>query len=214
MADIPQNSSYDTADPSAGFQNVFKSVMKRNEQDIASGALAPTTSPSPKSVDTSQWSGLGQQVQSSASTPPTAGSYNPAQEPSELKAIGPVTTPYGGKTKFEGFHPGVDVAGPMGTPIKAFVPGTVTAVRNGQRQGGPDYGNYVIVTDAQGDQHRYSHLLGAYVKVGQKVNQGEQLGALGNSGQTYSTHGGTGAHLDYRIKDAYGKYINPFRFLS
>ena len=214
MADIPQNQSYDQSDPNAGFEQAFRSVMARNEQDIASGARTPTTSPSPKAVDTSQWSGLGSQVQSAASTQPTAGAYNPSKEPSELAAIGPITTPYGGQTKYEGFHHGVDVAGPMGTPIKAFVPGTVTAVRNGVRQGGPDYGNFVIVTDAQGNQHRYSHLLGAYVKVGQQIQKGQELGPEGNTGQTYSAHGGTGAHLDYRIKNAYGKYINPFSFLS
>ena len=36
----------------------------------------------------------------------------------------------------------------------------------------------------------------------------------GNSGQTYSTTGGTGAHVDYRVRDAYQKYIDPARFLK
>jgi replicative DNA helicase Mcm len=36
----------------------------------------------------------------------------------------------------------------------------------------------------------------------------------GNSGSTYSTKGGDGTHLDYRIVDKYNQYVNPYEFLS
>jgi murein DD-endopeptidase MepM/ murein hydrolase activator NlpD len=50
--------------------------------------------------------------------------------------------------------------------------------------------------------------------VGQSVNKGQQIGSMGNTGQTYSLSGGTGSHLDYRIVDMYGKYVNPYKFIS
>jgi len=46
-------------------------------------------------------------------------------------SLGTVTTPYGGMTKYEGFHKGVDVANKKGTPIPAFASGVVTKVMNG-----------------------------------------------------------------------------------
>jgi replicative DNA helicase Mcm len=36
----------------------------------------------------------------------------------------------------------------------------------------------------------------------------------GNSGSTYSTSGGTGSHLDLRIRNAYGKLVDPLSFLK
>lgn len=128
---------------------------------------------------------------------------------------GPVTTPYGGSTKFEKFHPGIDIAEPIGTPVGAMAPGVVTSVSTGKKQGDPGYGNYVVVTDQYGGQHRYSHLAKAYVPVGTPVTKGMVIGAIGNTGSTYSPSGkGNGAHLDYRIMDAFRKYVNPSTYLS
>jgi len=128
---------------------------------------------------------------------------------------GPVTTQYGGSTRYEKFHPGIDIAKPMGTPVGAFTPGTVTGVSMGKKQGDPGYGNYVVVTDQYGGQHRYSHLARTYVPIGTQVTKGMVLGTVGNTGQTYSPSGkGTGVHLDYRILDAYKKYINPSSYLA
>jgi len=127
--------------------------------------------------------------------------------------LGPVTTPYGGSTRYEKFHPGIDIAGAIGTPVSAYATGRVTKIVTGMRQGSPGFGNYVVVTDPKGNQHRYSHLQNAYVNMGQQVNPGQNIGTMGNTGQTYSLHGGTGSHLDYRIVDLYGKYINPNRYI-
>lgn len=133
-----------------------------------------------------------------------------------FKNLGTLTTPYMGSTKFESAHPGVDLAAAPETPIPAVAPGTVTDVRTGQVQGSPDFGNYVIVTDAQGNKFRYSHLSSKYVpiKVGQQINAGDILGGMGNSGQTYSNSGGTGTHLDLRIKNLYDQYVDPMKYLG
>ena len=147
-------------------------------------------------------------------------SNTPDQKYANLKGmkfedLGVRTTPYGGSTRVENVHPGIDIANKIGTPIPAFTGGVVSQVVDGKKQdmkGG--YGNYVIVTDPNGNQHRYSHLSGDFVQVGQKVTQGQKIGEMGNTGAAYSTSGGTGSHLDYRIKSAAGKYLNPNSYID
>jgi len=129
--------------------------------------------------------------------------------------LGTISTPYGGSTRYEKFHPGVDIANKIGTPINAFAGGKVTEVDTGFKQGDKGFGNRVIVQDAQGNKHFYSHLYKSYVKVGDIVNPGSLLGQMGATGQTYSLSGtGTGSHLDYRVSDAWNKYMNPMAFLN
>lgn len=132
-----------------------------------------------------------------------------------LTKLGVITTPYGGGTTQEPVSPGVDIANKIGTPIPSTTKGTVTEVSYGHAPKENNYGNYVIVTDPQGNKHRYSHLHKGYVQVGQKVNAGQKIGELGNTGATYSASGkGDGANLDYRIVSAYGKYVNPMTYLK
>ena len=137
---------------------------------------------------------------------------------SALNKLGTITTPYGGSTRYEGNHPAVDyvVPGDIGGQVvaPANLSGTVTQVRTGQVQGGPDFGNYVIVKDAQGNSWRFSHLANNYVQVGSQVTPGTVLGAQGNTGQTYSRSGGSGAHTDLRIRDLYNKYVNPSNLIG
>lgn len=168
-------------------------------------SLVPKPQRSPKAFDVNAYQGLGSgSMGTDASTP----QFTPAS----FKNLGTITTPYGGQTRFEAQHPAVDIANKIGTPIPSFVSGTVTDVAQGKRQGDKGYGNYVVVTDAQGNKHRYSHLNKAFVRIGEKVQRGRTIGQMGNTGSTYSQHGGTGSHLDYRIMDAYNKYVNPMRF--
>lgn len=132
----------------------------------------------------------------------------------KLSDFGVVTTPFKGSTKFEKVHPAIDIANKKGTPIPAFTPGVITEVVLGKKQGDKGYGNYVVVTDPQGNQHRYSHLHNAYVQVGQRVAPGQVLGGMGSTGSVYSLSGGDGTHLDYRVKNAANKYIDPNLFLK
>jgi len=140
---------------------------------------------------------------------------NTAQNYEEFKKLGAMTTQYGGSTNYEEFHPGVDLAAPTGTEVPAFAEGKVTDVRTGVgKTTSPSFGNYVIVTDPSGAKHRYSHLSQSWVKVGDTVTQGQKLGAIGATGSVYSQSGGDPSHLDYRIMDAYNKYVNPSQYLA
>ena len=174
-------------------------------------ALPPKVSP--KAVDISQYQNVADTVSRSTPQQAPAGSNNGFQEGANV-GLGTVTTPYGGGTRFESFHPGIDIANSIGTAIKAFTPGVVTEVDTGYKQGDKGTGNSIVIRDAQGNLQRYSHLYGTYVKVGQEVGQGTEIGTMGNSGSTYSLSGGTGSHLDYRVKNIYGKYINPTGFIK
>jgi len=130
-----------------------------------------------------------------------------------LSNIGKVTTPFGGKTAYENQHMGVDVANAKGTPIPAFADGVVTAVQNGYKNGDNGYGNSVIVTDKNGDKHRYSHLHKSYVSPGQRVGKGQPIAQMGDSGSSYSPSGGDSSHLDYRVVDQYNRYKNPLTYV-
>ena len=127
----------------------------------------------------------------------------------KLKRLGNLTTGYGGETRTEAVHKGVDVANASGTPIPNMAKGIVTAIKTGQVQGSKGYGNSVIIKTKNGDSYRYSHLRDVLVKPGQKVPEGKKIGTMGDSGNTYSPTGGDGSHLDLRILDAYGKYRDP-----
>jgi murein DD-endopeptidase MepM/ murein hydrolase activator NlpD len=177
------------------YSGVIDSAMKLGK------SFAPFKAQSKKAVDLSKFQNVSN----------VAGNY---RTPSSFKQLGAITTPYGGSTKFEGSHPGIDIANKIGTPISAFTGGTVIDVQGGFKQGDQGFGNSVIIKDSQGNMVRYSHLHNAYVKVGQQINPGAVIGSMGNSGSTYSTSGGTGSHLDLRIKDAQGNYLDPNKYLS
>jgi murein DD-endopeptidase MepM/ murein hydrolase activator NlpD len=148
--------------------------------------------------------------------PPTTTSNWVTDQGADLSKLGVVTTPFGGSTVSsnnprggEHRHPGVDVASKRGTPIPALRSGTVTEVARGRKQGDAGYGNYVVVTDYKGNKWRYSHLADTWVQVGQRVRAGQNIAPMGNSGNTFSNHGGDGTHLDLRILNAQGQLIDP-----
>jgi len=127
-----------------------------------------------------------------------------------LKNLWALTTNYWESTKYEKFHPGIDVANKIWTPIPSFSGGTVERIENNKTW----FGNSVIVKDPSWNELRYSHLKQAYVKPGQNLNKWAEIGLMWNSWSTYSTSGWTWSHLDLRIKNAYKKYVNPFTYLN
>lgn len=129
--------------------------------------------------------------------------------------LGNMTVPFGGKTEQEDFHPGIDYANQMGTPIPATVDGTIVKAESGHKQGDNNFGNTVEIKDQNGDVHQFHHLQKIGVKPGQLVRKGEVVATMGNTGATYSQSGkGDGTHLDYRIVTAYGKYKDPTPYLN
>lgn len=90
----------------------------------------------------------------------------------------------------------IDIAVPVGTPIVAADGGSVTyAGAMGT------YGNVVFIAHGAG-QTRYAHLSRIAVSVGQKVSQGQVIGASGNTGAS------TGPHLHFEINHN-GRWTYP-----
>jgi LysM repeat protein len=113
-------------------------------------------------------------------------------------AFGPRNDPFTGVRRF---HNGIDIAGPVGTPVLAAMAGKV--VKIGVH---PSYGRYVIMSHASGYQSWYAHLNKPLVASGTTVAQGEIIGEMGNTG--YST----GPHLHFSIFKN-GSPVDPMRFL-
>jgi murein DD-endopeptidase MepM/ murein hydrolase activator NlpD len=96
-------------------------------------------------------------------------------------------------------HRGVDYRAAYGTPVRAVAPGTVIAA--GWAGGA---GRRVVIRHASGYESAYFHLsaFAPGLSVGDKVEQGTQVGRVGNSGTV------TGTHLHYELKKN-GQHINP-----
>lgn len=99
-------------------------------------------------------------------------------------------------------HAGVDIPGPVGTPIYATADGIVGRA---QRLGG--YGNYIEVEHGQGIQTRYGHLSAIHVKPNERVRRGQLIGSMGSTGRS------TGSHLHYEVR-LDGRAVNPLPFLQ
>lgn len=132
-----------------------------------------------------------------------------------MTKLGVITTPPEGQVAQGEQHPGIDIANVKGTPIPAFKEGVVVRSENGHQQGEPNGGNVVWVRDPQGNIHQYNHLNRTLVRPGQRVAADQQIGEMGNSGNSVSKSGlGDGVHLDYRITNAYNKYKSPMMYMK
>jgi len=117
----------------------------------------------------------------------------------------PVLTPDGPSNKN---HNGIDIApsipGTTGQDVKASAKGKVTSVETDNESG---YGTTVTISHPDGNTSRYSHLDSTTVEVGQNVGQSDVVGTLGNTGKSQK------AHLDFRVTDENGNYIDPLTLL-
>jgi murein DD-endopeptidase MepM/ murein hydrolase activator NlpD len=116
-------------------------------------------------------------------------------------AKGVLTSGYG--RRWGRMHRGIDIAAPIGTPIVAAAPGEV--IFAGWNAGG--YGNLVKVRHDDGSVTFYAHNSRIFVRLGQKVNQGEPISAMGSTG--YST----GPHLHFEIRPNGKSAANPIAYL-
>jgi murein DD-endopeptidase MepM/ murein hydrolase activator NlpD len=115
-------------------------------------------------------------------------------------ALGTVTSGFGWRPRE--FHTGIDVAAPLGEPVRAADAGTVVQV-NSTRWG---YGKLVLIDHGAGRVRTlYGHLSAFLVQVGQVVEAGQVIGYVGNTGRS------TGPHLHFEIM-VDGKHQDPIGF--
>ncbi|MFA1822172.1 peptidoglycan DD-metalloendopeptidase family protein [Virgibacillus oceani] len=118
-------------------------------------------------------------------------------------ASGTFTSDFGNRTHpvygTQRLHGGVDIAAPIGTPVKAAASGVVSSAGT---MGG--FGNAILITHTIGGQTYttlYAHLNSISVSAGQTVSQGQNIGEMGNTGVS------TGPHLHFEVHP--GGYKNP-----
>jgi murein DD-endopeptidase MepM/ murein hydrolase activator NlpD len=116
-------------------------------------------------------------------------------------AQGVFTSGYG--WRWGRMHRGIDIAGPVGTPIVAAAPGVV--VRSGWNSGG--YGNLVDIRHPDGSLTRYAHNSRLLVETGQQVRGGQQIAEMGSTGFS------TGPHLHFEIHLPDQGTVNPMAYL-
>jgi len=102
-------------------------------------------------------------------------------------------------------HYGLDVGGPLRTPIYAATDGTV--IYSGWNRGG--YGNMVIIDHGGGLFTRYGHATKLLVKAGDTVKRGDTIALMGSTGRS------TGSHLHFEVlKGDIHHRINPLDFVK
>lgn len=130
--------------------------------------------------------------------------------PAALSAPCPIALPVQGEFssgfghRRGGFHPGVDLRAPVGTPVTAAAGGTVTMADRWYA-----LGLTVEILHADGSRARYAHLssFAPGIAPGAKVAPGQRIGAVGRTGRT------TGAHLHVELRRD-GRAVDPWPWLT
>ena len=103
---------------------------------------------------------------------------------------GVMTSPYGLRLRgwSPDMHEGVDVAAPQGTPVNAMKSGRV---EHAGTWGG--YGLSVLIAHGSNVRTLYAHLSRIDVREGERVDGGQRIGAVGQTGSA------TGPHLHFEV---------------
>ena len=98
------------------------------------------------------------------------------------------------------FHVGKDFAAKSGTPVVASASGLVVFAKydNG-------YGNLIKIDSGNGIVTSYAHLKNIAVSAGQFINQGDEIGTVGSTGNS------TGPHLHFQM-ELFNRNIDPGLF--
>ena len=127
----------------------------------------------------------------------TAGE-RPSTAPSSLQwpARGEIIAQFNGSSS-----KGIDIAGSVGTPVKAAAPGRVSYVGEGIR----GYGKLVLITHTGGMLTAYAHNSQISVREGQQVSAGQTIATMGSSGTDRVK-----LHFEVRVNN---RAVNPMDYL-
>ncbi|WP_059170991.1 peptidoglycan DD-metalloendopeptidase family protein [Bacillus sp. FJAT-27445] len=107
-----------------------------------------------------------------------------------------------------GRHKGIDIAGSLGSPVKAVFDGEII-----KSYLSSTYGNAILIEHPNGFVTVYAHLDQRQAEEGDQVKKGEQIGTMGNTGVS------TGVHLHFEIHQSEWTFekenaINPVHLLG
>jgi hypothetical protein len=114
------------------------------------------------------------------------------------RGFGKHTDPFTGRYRQ---HEGLDIVNRVGVPVVATADGKV--IKRGWRG---DYGWMVVIDHGYGYRTAYGHLDSILVGKSERVERGQTIAKLGNSGRS------TGPHLHYEVH-VNGAPVNPYRYI-
>ena len=141
------------------------------------------------------WKKLDQVEQGTIAIPST----QPVKGSNFTSGYGVRSDPFRGRAAM---HAGIDLAGPLGTPIYATADAIV-----GRSEWANGYGNLIELNHGRGIQTRYGHRSKSRVKAGQRVKRGDMIALMGSTGRS------TGSHLHYEVR-VDGKAVNPIPYMQ
>jgi murein DD-endopeptidase MepM/ murein hydrolase activator NlpD len=135
-----------------------------------------------------------------------SGAVGGGTPPWDWPITGEISSEFGGRSSPYGrsweFHPGLDIRALNGTPVAAAGSGTI--VYAGRMRG---YGNMVVVDHGLGLKTVYAHLSAIYADLGHRVETGDVIGGVGQTGRA------TGPHLHYEVRVGTAP-VDPMCYLS
>ncbi len=135
-----------------------------------------------------------------ATTKASIPSREPVDNISLSSNFGTRSDPFNGHKRL---HQGVDIRGPLGTPVYATADGVVEVAEF--NNGG--YGNLVEINHGNGLQTRYGHLSRLIAQPNEFVRRGQLIGLMGSTGRS------TGSHLHYEVRID-GNAVNPLPYID
>lgn len=120
-----------------------------------------------------------------------------------------LSSPFGYRDFDSSFHKGIDLAAPEGTPYYAAADGTVVVA------GWSDSaGNWIVIDHGGGLITKYMHSSAIYVSVGDTVTKGQNIGAIGNTGNSFGAH----LHFEVNINASSGSWtgeaVDPYNYIG
>ena len=187
-------------------------VSNNNSKDESDKQTSVDKDSSSKQEDTSKENtSLDEQVEENIITEPQEEASSVSQMDEDALYIksnfsfikpleGPVTSRFGLRNPTTAtvpkYHTGIDIGVPEGTVIISAMEGTVELVSSIG-----DYGNHIKITNGE-VMTLYAHCKTIYVKEGDKILKGQQIGETGSTGNV------TGPHLHFEIRRN-NEYVDP-----
>ncbi|MFW0807958.1 murein hydrolase activator EnvC family protein [Bacillus pumilus] len=184
-----------------------------NEQEILANQKAAVKSEEARRQKEEAKKAEQAAAEKSAPTPQSGGSDQVSDTPASSSgfikpAAGRFSSGFGGRSG--GNHFGLDIAAKGTVSVVAAASGTVT-----NSSYSSSYGNVIFIThniNGQTYQTVYAHLSTRSVSTGQRVEQGQFLGYMGNTGQSH------GQHLHFEIhkglwNGAKSNAVNPAQYI-
>jgi peptidoglycan DL-endopeptidase CwlO len=138
------------------------------------------------------------------SGPSTAGPIKAGSSGMIWPVNGPLTSPFCESRAWENCHPGIDIAVPTGTPIRAALSGKVVLLQGEGASGG--YGNFTCIQHGGALSTCYAHQVRFGTSMGAQVSKGQVIGYVGSTGRSTGPH----LHFETRIN---GSVVSPMNYL-